>query len=145
MMILRGSAGSLNRETTCSSSSAPGVHFAQSGESPRDFDITIVETPDGLIVTDEVVTALDGDGNEVGSIEDVEVYAEELTRLYGDYAHKLLSDVFNDARTRLDARLSPDPIRQTIATVQTTVQDIWKTLTQTFNDPGGPPDKRLGG
>ncbi len=75
----------------------------------------------------------------------VEVYAEELTRLYGDYAHKLLSDVFNDARTRLDARLSPDPIRQTIATVQTTVQDIWKTLTQTFNDPGGPPDKRLGG
>ncbi|MDQ1246446.1 MAG: hypothetical protein QG597_814 [Actinomycetota bacterium] len=40
-------------------------------------DITIVETPDGLIVTDEVVTALDGDGNEVGSIEDVEVYAEE--------------------------------------------------------------------
>ena len=43
----------------------------------------------------------------------------------------------SDARTRIDARLSPDPIRQTIATVQTTVQDIWKSLTETIG--GGPP------
>jgi hypothetical protein len=56
------------------------------------------------------------------------VYAEEFTKLHGEYAHSLLSDVINDARTRLDARLSPDPIRQTIATVQTTVQDLWKNL-----------------
>ena len=67
----------------------------------------------------------------------VEVYAEELTRLHGQHAHQLLNDVIVDARTRLDARLSPDPLRQTIATVQTTVQDIWKSLTQTL---GGPPD-----
>lgn len=68
----------------------------------------------------------------------LEVYVDEFSRLYGDYAHELLNDVFNDARTRIDARLSPDPIRQTIATVQTTVQDIWKTLTQTISGPGGP-------
>jgi hypothetical protein len=67
----------------------------------------------------------------------VEVYAEELTRLHGQHAHQLLNDVIVDARTRLDARLSPDPLRQTIATVQTTVQDIWKSLTQTLS---GPPD-----
>ena len=65
----------------------------------------------------------------------LEVYVEEFSRLHGDYAHQLLNEVFNDARTRLDARLSPDPIRQTIATVQTTVQDIWKTLTQTISGP----------
>ena len=65
----------------------------------------------------------------------LEVYVEEFSRLYGDYAHQLLNDVFNDARTRIDARLSPDPIRQTIATVQTTVQDIWKTLTQKAVSP----------
>ncbi|MBK9943529.1 MAG: hypothetical protein IPP13_18140 [Kouleothrix sp.] len=67
----------------------------------------------------------------------LEVYVDEFTRLHSDYAHKLLNDVFNDARTRIDARLSPDPIRQTIATVQTTVQDIWKSLTETIG--GGPP------
>ena len=71
----------------------------------------------------------------------VEVYAEELTRLHGQHAHQLLNDVIVDARTRLDARLSPDPLRQTIATVQTTVQDIWKTLAQTLG--GGPPDNRM--
>ena len=58
----------------------------------------------------------------------IEVYAEELTRLHGQQAHQLLNDVIIDARTRLDARLSPDPLRQTIATVQTTVQDLWKNL-----------------
>jgi hypothetical protein len=67
----------------------------------------------------------------------LEVYVDELTRLYGQQAHQLLNEVINDARTRLDARLSPDPLRQTIATVQTTVQDLWKTLTQSFS---GPPE-----
>jgi hypothetical protein len=58
----------------------------------------------------------------------IEVCVDELTRLHGHFAHRLLTDVIEDARTRLDARLSPDPIRQTIATVQTTVQDLWKNL-----------------
>ena len=58
----------------------------------------------------------------------LEVYVDEFTKLHGHFAHLLLTDVINDARTRLDARLSPDPIRQTIATVQTTVQDLWKNL-----------------
>jgi hypothetical protein len=58
----------------------------------------------------------------------MEIYVDEMTKLYGHHAHQLLNDVINDTRTRLDARLSPDPVRQTIATVQTTVQDLWKTL-----------------
>ncbi len=60
----------------------------------------------------------------------LEIFADEFTKLHGHYAHRLLTDVIEDARTRLDARLSPDPIRQTIATVQTTVQDLWKSLWQ---------------
>ena len=55
-------------------------------------------------------------------------YADDLTRLYGQHAHQLLHEVIEDARTRLDARLSPDPLRQTIATVQTAAQDLWKTF-----------------
>src|SRR3954452_2508374 len=58
----------------------------------------------------------------------LEIYSEEFTKLHREYAHGLLNDVINDVRTRLDARLSPDPIRQTIATVQTTVQDLWKNI-----------------
>jgi hypothetical protein len=58
----------------------------------------------------------------------LEVFVDEFTKLHGHFAHELLNDVINDARTRLDARLSPDPIRQTIATVQTTVQDLWKNI-----------------
>lgn len=58
----------------------------------------------------------------------IEIYVDELTKLYSEHAHQLLTDVINDAHTRLDARLSPDPIRQTIATVQTTVQDLWKNI-----------------
>ncbi|MGB9754074.1 MAG: hypothetical protein C0183_16040 [Roseiflexus castenholzii] len=58
----------------------------------------------------------------------IERYTDELTLLYGRHAHALLTEVIEDARTRLDARLSPDPIRQTIATVQTTVQDLWNAL-----------------
>ena len=58
----------------------------------------------------------------------LEIYSEEFTKLHHEYAHDLLNDVISDVRTRLDARLSPDPIRQTIATVQTTVQDLWKNI-----------------
>lgn len=64
----------------------------------------------------------------------LEVYADELTRIHGRHAHQLLNEVIADARMRLDARLAPDPLRQTIASVQTTVQDIWKSLTQPFNE-----------
>lgn len=65
----------------------------------------------------------------------LERYTDELTMLYGRHAHSLLTEVIEDVRTRLDARLSPDPIRQTIATVQTTVQDLWDSL-------WGPGDSR---
>jgi hypothetical protein len=58
----------------------------------------------------------------------IEAYTELLTRLYAAETHRLLSEVIEDARLRLDARLSPDPIRQTIAGVQTTIQDLWNTL-----------------
>jgi hypothetical protein len=58
----------------------------------------------------------------------LQMYVDEINRIYGRYAHQLLDEVIADAHTRLDARLSPDPIRQTIASVQTTVQDIWRTL-----------------
>lgn len=60
----------------------------------------------------------------------LDAYADALTQLYAAEAHKLLNEVIADANTRLDARLSPDPIRQTIATVQTTVQDFWRAIWQ---------------
>jgi hypothetical protein len=40
----------------------------------------------------------------------------------------MLTEVIEDTRTRLDALLSPDPVRQTIAGVQTTLQDLWNSL-----------------
>ncbi len=58
----------------------------------------------------------------------LDAYAELLTRLHAEEAHRILNEVIEDARTRLDARLSPDPIRQTIAGVQTTLQDLWNSL-----------------
>lgn len=58
----------------------------------------------------------------------LDAYAEVLTKLYVAESHRMLSDVIDDARTRLDARLSPDPVRQTIAGVQTTIQDIWNSI-----------------
>ncbi|ACL25229.1 hypothetical protein [Chloroflexus aggregans] len=58
----------------------------------------------------------------------LDAYAELLTRLHAEEAHRMLHEVIEDARTRLDARLSPDPIRQTIAGVQTTLQDLWNSL-----------------
>lgn len=58
----------------------------------------------------------------------IDAYADLLTQLHAHEAHRLLSDVIEDARTRLDARLSPDPVRQTIAGVQTTLQDLWNSL-----------------
>ena len=62
--------------------------------------------------------------------EVLDAYADALAQLYAAESHKLLADVIADARTRLDARLSPDPVRQTIASVQTTVQDLWRNLWQ---------------
>ncbi len=69
--------------------------------------------------------------NESADVDQQELlnaYANVLTQLHADEAHRLLTEVINDARTRLDARLSPDPLRQTIATMQTTVQDLWRSL-----------------
>ncbi len=48
----------------------------------------------------------------------------ELEQLYASEAHHLMNQVLDDARMRLEARLSPDPVNQTIASVQTTVQDL---------------------
>ncbi len=67
----------------------------------------------------------------------LERYSDELTRLYSNHAHDVLNGVFDDARTRLDARLSPDPVRATVATVQTTVQDFWKAITDPFAPRSG--------
>ncbi len=58
----------------------------------------------------------------------VEVYTEVLTRLYAAESHKLLNQVLDDTRMRLDARLSPDPISQGIANIQTTMQDLWDSF-----------------
>jgi hypothetical protein len=58
----------------------------------------------------------------------IEAYTEVLTRLHAQESYNLLQDVIEDARTRLDARLSPDPVRQTLAGVQSTIQDIWNSL-----------------
>ncbi|PDW00660.1 hypothetical protein [Candidatus Viridilinea mediisalina] len=58
----------------------------------------------------------------------LEAYTEVITRLHAVESHQLLNEVLDDARTRLDARLSPDPVRQTLAGVQTTIQDIWNSL-----------------
>jgi len=58
----------------------------------------------------------------------IEAYTEAFTKLYAVQTHSLLTEVIDDARNRLDARLSPDPVRQTIAGVQTTIQDIWDSL-----------------
>jgi hypothetical protein len=58
----------------------------------------------------------------------LDAYTEMLTQLYAVESYNLLNEVIADARTRLDARLSPDPLRQTIASVQTTVQDLWRNI-----------------
>jgi hypothetical protein len=58
----------------------------------------------------------------------LDTFADELTLLQRVHAHQILNEIIDDARTRIDARLSPDPVRQTIATVQSTVQDLWKSI-----------------
>jgi hypothetical protein len=58
----------------------------------------------------------------------IDRYTNDLVQLHQRAAHKLLDEVMIDARTRLDARLSPDPVQQTIATVQTTMQDLWNVF-----------------
>jgi hypothetical protein len=60
----------------------------------------------------------------------LDAYADALAQLHASESHMLLNEVMDDVRTRLDARLSPDPVRQTIANVQTTVQDFWRSLWQ---------------
>jgi hypothetical protein len=56
------------------------------------------------------------------------VYAELLTRLHAAESHELFRQVLDDAKVRLDARLSPDPVSQGIANVQTTLQDLWRSF-----------------
>ena len=90
MMIFSGSAGSLNRATTCSSASAPGVHFAQSGESPRDFDITIVEASGPRCLSSSVLV-----GDTGGLVVDDDLRLEAL-RL--DLGAEVLGDVGGDLR-----------------------------------------------
>jgi hypothetical protein len=58
----------------------------------------------------------------------IDAYADLLTQVHAREAHAMLTEVIEDTRTRLDARLSPDPVRQTIAGVQTTLQDLWNSL-----------------
>lgn len=58
----------------------------------------------------------------------LDAYATALAGLHATAAHQLLNEVIHDAHTRLDARLSPDPVRQTLANIQTGVQDVWRSL-----------------
>lgn len=60
----------------------------------------------------------------------VAAYAEVLSRLFAEESHNLLNVVMEDARMRLDARLEPDPISQGIASMQTSVQDLWRSFWQ---------------
>jgi hypothetical protein len=60
----------------------------------------------------------------------VDMYADMLAQLYANESHNLLNQVMDDARMRLDARLSPDPVSQGIASVQTTMQDLWRSFWQ---------------
>lgn len=53
---------------------------------------------------------------------------DQLEELYARESHQLLNQVLDDVRIRLDARLSPDPVNQTIASVQTTMQDLFDSL-----------------
>jgi hypothetical protein len=55
-------------------------------------------------------------------------YADLLTRLHAAESHELFRQVLDDAKVRLDARLSPDPVSQGIASVQTTLQDLWRSF-----------------
>lgn len=58
----------------------------------------------------------------------IHLYAQHATDLHRYFAHQILNEIIEESHMRLDARLSPDPLRQTIATVQTTVQDVWKSI-----------------
>jgi hypothetical protein len=60
--------------------------------------------------------------------EVLDAYAAALTQLHGAECHAMLNEVIRDAHTRLDARLSPDPVRQTLASFQTGMQDIWRSF-----------------
>ncbi|NJP04622.1 MAG: hypothetical protein HC837_02795 [Chloroflexaceae bacterium] len=58
----------------------------------------------------------------------LDVYADRIAQLHAVYAHEMFNQVLDDARIRLDARLSPDPVTQTVANMQTTLQDIWQAF-----------------
>lgn len=58
----------------------------------------------------------------------VDTYADMLSQLHASETHMLLEEVLEDARVRLDARLSPDPVTQGIASMQTTMQDLWRSF-----------------
>jgi ABC-type transporter MlaC component len=78
--------------------------------------------------TRHVLTNLLNETPKADRQELIEAYADLLAQLYAHEAHAMLTEVIEDTRTRLDARLSPDPVRQTIAGVQTTLQDLWNSL-----------------
>ena len=55
-------------------------------------------------------------------------YTEQFSLMHSFYAHQVLDELLVETRTRLDAKLAPDPLRQTVANVQTTWQDFWKNI-----------------
>lgn len=55
-------------------------------------------------------------------------YTEQFSLMHSFYAHKVLDELLAETRTRLDARLAPDPLKQTVANVQTTFQDFLKNI-----------------
>jgi hypothetical protein len=75
-----------------------------------------------------ILTNLLNEAPQIDREQLIDAYADILTQLHATEAHGLLTEVIEDTRTRLDARLSPDPLRQTIASVQTTMQDLWRSL-----------------
>ncbi len=55
-------------------------------------------------------------------------YAEQVSLMHSYYAHQVLDELLADTRTRLDAKMAPDPLKQTVASVQTSFQDFWKNI-----------------
>ncbi|HMO58276.1 MAG TPA: hypothetical protein PKA05_00455 [Roseiflexaceae bacterium] len=86
----------------------------------------------------ELLARLLADTETLERDELLDRYTDQMAELYTRHSHQLFSDIFEDARTRLDARLSPDPVRQTIATVQTTMQDVQSTVQDIWKNIWGP-------
>ncbi len=83
------------------------------------------------VILQKMFEEIDG-GRERAAV--LEVTADRLTTLHADHAHLLFHEVLDDARTRLDARLSPDPMRQTMASMQSTAQDVQTSLTDMWKN-----------